>query len=322
MDKVMKRIEAEITLGTFDYGAYFPNSPIVKQVTGTQEDKGEGRGVSETPLFKEFAWEWFEEMEIGWKRSYIATQKINLECYLVAVFGEKEVGHITKSEILKFRASLAKVVHGTKTGISNDRINHVMTPLRMILAEAANRYHFTTPFVDIKPLRVPKTDVCPFSLKEVTTILVNVRPDYRNYYTVRFLTGLRTGEIDGLKWQYIDFERREIYVRETVVLGQEDTAKTFESARTVQMSQPVFDALVAQRAVTGKLDKYVFCNGNGSHFDYHNINNRVWYPLLKRLGLKRRRAYQTRHTAATLWLVAGENPEWIAKQMGHTSTQM
>lgn len=32
--------------------------------------------------------------------------------------------------------------------------------------------------------------------------------------------------------------------------------------------------------------------------------------------------YQTRHTAATLWLGAGENPEWIARQMGHTTTEM
>jgi len=35
-----------------------------------------------------------------------------------------------------------------------------------------------------------------------------------------------------------------------------------------------------------------------------------------------RRAYQTRHTTATLWLAAGENPEWIARQMGHANTKM
>ena len=34
------------------------------------------------------------------------------------------------------------------------------------------------------------------------------------------------------------------------------------------------------------------------------------------------RPYQMRHTAATLWLAAGENPEWIARQLGHTTTEM
>ncbi|EBK2343823.1 site-specific integrase, partial [Salmonella enterica subsp. enterica serovar Enteritidis] len=43
---------------------------------------------------------------------------------------------------------------------------------------------------------------------------------------------------------------------------------------------------------------------------------------LRLLGLKARNAYQTRHTAATLWLAAGEAPEWIARQMGHANTTM
>ena len=38
--------------------------------------------------------------------------------------------------------------------------------------------------------------------------------------------------------------------------------------------------------------------------------------------MKLRKPYQTRHTAASLWLAAGENPEWIAKQMGHSTTRM
>jgi len=39
-------------------------------------------------------------------------------------------------------------------------------------------------------------------------------------------------------------------------------------------------------------------------------------------GLRRRRPYQTRHTAATIWLAAGESPEWIAQQLGHSDTKM
>jgi len=52
------------------------------------------------------------------------------------------------------------------------------------------------------------------------------------------------------------------------------------------------------------------------------VSRRVWHPLLRFLNLPRRKAYQTRHTAATLWLAAGENPEWIARQLGHSTTEM
>ena len=56
--------------------------------------------------------------------------------------------------------------------------------------------------------------------------------------------------------------------------------------------------------------------------EHANVTKRVWYPLLAHLDLRKRSPYQTRHTAATLWLAAGENPEWIARQMGHSSTEM
>ena len=56
--------------------------------------------------------------------------------------------------------------------------------------------------------------------------------------------------------------------------------------------------------------------------DHRNVTKRVWNPTLTLLGLKHRRPYQTRHTTATLWLAAGENPEWIAKQLGHSTTKM
>ncbi len=74
--------------------------------------------------------------------------------------------------------------------------------------------------------------------------------------------------------------------------------------------------------MTGKTSEYVFCNQAGVPLDNKNFSDRVWYPLLRHLGLKERRPYQTRHTTATLWLSSGEAPEWIARQLGHSSTEM
>jgi integrase len=162
----------------------------------------------------------------------------------------------------------------------------------------------------------------PLSFDEVEKFIANVRTDYKPYFTVRFFTGLRTGEVHGLQWRYIDFERREILVRETYShLGREYT-KNDGSQREVRMSEPVYQALKAQYEASGTLSEYVFCTGVGTPIDPLNVNKRVWKPTLKLLGMKDRRFYQTRHTAATLWLASGEAPEWIARQMGHTSTEM
>jgi integrase len=105
-------------------------------------------------------------------------------------------------------------------------------------------------------------------------------------------------------------------------MGQEDSTKTDSSQRFIEMSQPVYDALVSQQKTTGTLSRFVFCTRDGSPLNYSNVTNRVWYPTLNLLGLKKRVPYQTRHTTATLWLGSGENPEWIARQMGHSTTKM
>ncbi len=197
-----------------------------------------------------------------------------------------------------------------------------MKPLRQILNEAADRLEFTSAFRNIKPLKMKRSDVMPFTLEEVQQILTTARADYRQYFTVRFFTGMRTGEVHGLKWKYIDFERRLILVREAIVMKEEDELKTDGSVRDIHMNDLVFDALQAQFKVTGKTSEFVFCNRNGTPIDNQNFLNRVWSPLLRHLDIPHRRAYQMRHTAATLWLASGEAPEWIARQLGHTSTEM
>ena len=162
------------------------------------------------------------ENAVQWRRSYQRTVADIVSVHLLPHFGQQEVGSISREQILIFRSSLAKAPGRKKETLSPRRINAVMNILRGILFEASDRYQFTCPFYNIKPLKVAKSDVQPFTLDEVKALLNAVREDYRDYYTVRFFTGLRTGEIDGLKWKYVDFSRRLILIRETLVAGEED----------------------------------------------------------------------------------------------------
>lgn len=328
LQKVLDKIETEISLGTFDYQKTF-NKPLAAAGNASDsETTGLGTSAPQqktcaTPLFKDFAMTWYTECEVSWRRSYRVTQLGAINQYLIPHFGDKEVGQIKKADVLNFRASLAKVTaRKTQSTLSNRRINAVMKPLRQILNEAADRHEFTSAFTNIKPLRLKRSDVQPFNIDEVERILQTCRADFRNYFTVRFFTGMRSGEVHGLKWKYIDFERRLILVRESFVLGEDEDLKTDGSQRDIQMSQMVYDALKAQRQSSDEMSEYVFANREGKPLNNKNFISRVWQPLLRHLDIEVRRPYQMRHTAATLWLASGEAPEWIAKQLGHSSTEM
>lgn len=327
LEKVLARIEGEIEAGSFDYAAMFPGS----RAPATQAPAVAVRAVASavsaavspaTPAFRDFTATWMSERQVEWRRSHIKVLKSTLDGHLMPAFGDRPVGTITKAEVLAFRAKLANLPGRTGDKLSNKRINGILAPLTQILNEASDRYGFASPVAKLKRLKTRKSDVDPFSLDQVQKILATVRVDWRDYFTTRFLTGIRTGETHGLKWKYIDFEHGLILIRETFVLGEDDETKTEGSMRDIQMSQPVFEALKRQFEATGKLSAYVFCNREGLPVDNKNFSDRVWYPLLRHLGLAKRRPYQMRHTAATLWLASGEAPEWIARQLGHANTQM
>jgi integrase len=324
LKKVLDRIEVEIAIGAFDYRRFFPDSKLAAQFDlPAKPTPAIDAAKPETILFGDFANQWYVQHEIEWKRSYRKTVRGALDQHLTPRFGEVDVDCVTKEEILDFRSALGKLPgRKGKNTLSAQRINHVMGVLRRLLEDAADRFGFASPYQRIKPLKLTKSDVEPFSPTEVQQILQTVRKDFQTYLLVRFSTGMRTGEIDGLKWRYVDFDRRLILVRETIVNGEPDTTKTYESARDIEISPAVCNALRAQRAATAHLSEYVFCNRDGKPLDHNNFTTRVWYPLLRHLNLRPRRPYQTRHTAATLWLSTGESPEWIARQMGHTTTEM
>lgn len=336
LEKALAAIELDINSGTFDYAKTFPGSrlhsglvrsspPQLSPPVSPETQVATAAAVASamvTPSLHNFTATWLAEHQVEWRRSHIKVLKSTIDGHLLPALGDRPVGSITKAEILAFRAKLAELPGRTGEKLSNKRINGILAPLSQILNEAAERYGFVSPTIKLKRLKVRKSDVNPFTLDQVQTMLATVRVDWRDYFTVRFLTGMRTGEAHGLKWKYVDFANRLILIRETFVLGEDDETKTDSSRREIQISQPVFEALQRQHEATGKLSEYVFCNREGQPIDNKNFSDRVWYPLLHHLGLVARRPYQMRHTAATLWLASGEAPEWIANQMGHANSQM
>lgn len=314
MEEALKKIESEIRLGTFQYNNYFPESKNAKKFVA---EAGKPSGIT----FEEYANTWYKNNKISWKPSVQKDFRSTLDGHLIPKFKDKALTEITKWMIKEFRTELAELDGRKGQKISNKRINNIILVLRLVMNEAAEEHDFGTPFMNLKPLQVKRPEIMPLSLDEVFLFLKHVPAAFHGYYVVRFFSGMRTAEIDGLKWKYVDFNAKKIMVRVTWQGKQWVSPKTQSSVRDIDMVKLVEEALLRQQEITGK-GELVFQTKKGNPLDLNNISKRVWYPTLKKAGLTERNPYQTRHTAATMWLASGENPEWVARQLGHSNTEM
>jgi integrase len=324
-ERLLKAIEAEITLGTFDYEKYFPTSKLRERFEKENDRKRQSRAyfdAPDAPKFEEFANTWLTEKKIEWSKGHFIDVEGAINKYLLPIFGSKKISAINKGQILQFRTILAKVPGRTGGFLSPSRINHIMTPLRMILNEAADRYDFTSPWKNIKALKVPRTDVAPFSVHEVEKVIHHAPEAFKSYLITRFFTGMRTGEIDGLMWKDVDLTNNVITVNQSLNRGEVSGLKTQGSYRMISLIDRVVNALREHKLKSGNKSSFVFTNEKGLPLNYQVVSRTMWYPTLELAGLKKRNPYQTRHTFATLLLASGESPEWIANQMGHTTTTM
>lgn len=324
LEALGKRIDKAMVKGTFVYAEFFPDSPRAKDAEANPSATTNlAKEDSEPcPTFAEFAATWSMESEPAWRLQYKIEVGRTLDGIILPKLGELRLDSIGRGHLLGFQADIAKRRGRAGDSLSARRINKIMGLVKSILNEGCDRYGLQSPARTLKRLKQVRSEVLPFSLGEVHHLIQRCREDYRPYLTVRLLTGLRTGEADGLQWQDIDFAAGVFRVERTHSRNGDGGTKTDGSRRTIPMVPQVRAAFDLQRIRAVEGCPWVFHSKIGNPVDAVNFTNRVWYPLLRNLGLKKRPPYQMRHTAATLMLAAGENPEWIANVLGHSTTEM
>ena len=142
---------------------------------------------------------------------------------------------------------------------------------------------------------------------------------YELYY-LDLATGLRRGELLGLKWEDIDLQNGVIHVRRQVarVDGEvkELPLKTKNSYRSISISQDAVAMLTEMEA--HRSSDYVFPTSTGGPISPDSVNNML-HRVLKRAGLPSIRFHDLRHTFATLALQNGVDIKTVSGMLGHFS---
>ena len=139
--------------------------------------------------------------------------------------------------------------------------------------------------------------------------------------TYRTLFGVQTsGATSGLRWVNVDTASAHVVISEGVVRGIETDRTKTNVARTVALNSRALAAVKAQKAHTYLAGEHVFHDPRyGARWgDERAFRRNYWEPTLKRLGIRYRPPYSTRHTYATMMLMAGMAPAFCAGQMGHS----
>jgi integrase len=268
----------------------------------------------EIPVFGALAKKWFELKQNRLKRSTIKDYRNNMNNYILPRFGKTPIDEIDYLSIETFINEL---------GVKNKRSINMLIPMRNVFKLAVKAgYIKQNPVSLLDPIAPEKPDINPLTFDEVRAVIENVDPHYKNFFTVAFFTGMRFGEMAGLKWKCVDFRLRVIRVRETLVLGEEGPPKTVGSNRDIGMLPPVMEALRDQRKFTLGKSEFVFLNRYGRPLTPDAVRTHAWADVLKKTGIEYRTLMQTRHTYACLMLNAGVVPGYVMKQMGHTSLKM
>ena len=140
-------------------------------------------------------------------------------------------------------------------------------------------------------------------------------------YYLELATGLRRGELLGLKWEDIDLERGDLRVRRQVsrINGEvvEAPLKTKNAYRTLPLAEDTVSVLKEQRRKVGN-SPWVFPSPNGGPISPDSVLHML-HRVLKRAGLPRVRFHDLRHTFATLALQNGVDVKTVSGMLGHFS---
>lgn len=292
-------IEHEIALGTFDYAKHFPNSARASRIHGTRFGMADALQS------------YCDSLSGQLEPETVAEYRLDATTVAKGLGKDATLETLTRAQVRSWLSTLT---------LSKKRIDNLLIPLRGALNQAVEDEKIkANPIAGLRVKRAtkPKEVIDPFTPAEIEKL--RGAPQTGDFWCFWAWTGLRTGEIIASEWADVDPECRTLNVWRAVRLGREKGTKTTSGTRRLSLLQPARNALVRMRRDGGA----IFRNPVSGESYVSDKQVRVAFRrACDATGVRYRYPYQLRHTFATWALSSGENPKWIASQLGHADVMM
>ncbi|HVL92445.1 MAG TPA: site-specific integrase [Acidimicrobiales bacterium] len=268
-------------------------------------------------LFADWVDEW-RATTAALRPSTRARDESYLRTHILPAFGSAPVGAI---EHMAVRRWIAEMTAAGKAPATVQKAHQIMSKVMASAVDA--RLIAASPCLKVKLPRIEREEMRFLSPDEIARLAGTIHPMYRALVLLGAYSGLRIGEMAGLKRARVDQLRRRVDVAEIVtevqghlVWGQ---PKTRAGRRQVPLPGPIMDEL------TGHLERWagpelVFTAPEGGPLRVNAWRRRQWAPAVAAADLAPLRVHDLRHTAVALWIATGSRELEVSRRAGHTST--
>ena len=229
-------------------------------------------------------------------------------------FKGRNLYEITTHDIEKYKAERSKkeIILAGRPGcvklISPATVNRDLATIKTMLNKAVEWGKLeNSPAKNVKFLREPNGRLRYLEKEEIKRLLSNCSARIKPIVILAVFTGMRRGEILGLKWHDIDFQRGIIYLLDT----------KNGTKREVFMNDFVKKSLI--KVFKHPESPYVFCNKDGK--PYHDIR-KSFFTALKKSGILNFRLHDLRHTFGSQLAMSGIDINTIRELLGHKDIRM
>lgn len=283
----------------------------------------------EVPTVRDFAPAYLATSGAKNKPSSVASKEMFLRLHILPRLGHLRLDEVTYAEVEDFKLALGGTLIANVTRRKNGEpgkaptrklgqktINNALTVLRRMLVIARKRglIGSVPEFEWFRP-QLPEFDF--FTFEEADRLIAGAKDEWRAMIVVALRTGLRLGELLGLRWQDVDLRGGKLVVRQNIVRGVVGTPKSGK-AREVPLSDEALAALKGHRHLRGPL---VFCDQEGAALRVPKTRYGMEHAC-KKAGLRPVGWHVLRHSFASHLAMRGAPLKAIQELLGHATIQM
>lgn len=298
--------------------------PLLAQAHGEEAPQSGNRTVAA------FLEEWMAGLDLRLRPSTAKRYRDILRLHAIPVIGRVKLARLTPQQV---EALLAE---RRAAGLAPRTVWHLRAVLRSALTDALRAGEVTRNAASLAhPPKVEAYHVEPMTPARAQSILQALAgTDLEAPVSLALWTGLRQGELLGLRWADIDLATRRLRVEVTLQYRKREFSveptKTPKSRRTIGLPAPAAEMLtrhrqkqLEQRLLVGpewdsRFDGLVFTNPFGRPLDGRYLTVR-FQNLVSRAGLGAIRFHDLRHAAATLMLASGTDLKVVSEVLGHSA---